>query len=155
MSNDFSFDKLTFDIKKYTINIYMKKQIAEQINYWLVSSDRDWNTVLGLFKIKRYDYCLFLSHLTLEKLLKGLVVIRTEKSAPRIHDLPELANIAEIDLDENKINNLKIFTTFNISGRYDNIKFNFYKICTKEYTEKYLKIAKELRLCLKKQYPKK
>ena len=89
-----------------------------------------------------------------KKLIIGwfrLIATGTLRTTPRIHDLPELANIAEIDLDENKINNLKIFTTFNISGRYDNIKFNFYKICTKEYTEKYLKIAKELRLCLKKQ----
>lgn len=44
---------------------------------------RFWNS-------KRYDACLFFCHLVLEKLLKGLVVKRTEKAAPCIHDLAEL-----------------------------------------------------------------
>lgn len=133
----------------------MNRQKVEQINYWLVSSGRDWDTALGLFRMKRFDYCLFFTHLALEKLLKGLITAKAGKPAPKIHDLPELANIAGLELSEDQIADLKIFTTFNVSCRYDSVKFNFYKICTKPYTEKYLKIALELIIWLKKQYPKK
>lgn len=51
--------------------------------------------------------------------------------------------------------NQRVITTFNISGRYQDEKFNFYKKCTKNYTEKYLQITKELNVWLKKQYLKK
>ncbi len=35
-------------------------------------------------------------------------------------------------------------TTFNISARYDDYKFKFYKKATREFTDKWLKIGKEL-----------
>lgn len=50
---------------------------------------------------------------------------------------------------------LKIISTFNIAARYDDFKHSFHKRCTKEYTDKYFKISKDLYLCLKKQFPKK
>ncbi len=38
---------------------------------------------------------------------------------------------------------LKEITTFNIRARYDNIKLEFYKKATREYTEKWFSTAKE------------
>ncbi len=130
-------------------------QMNEQINYWKKSAERNWATVLSLFKTKHYDACLFFCHLTIEKLLKGLVVEYTKKPAPYTHYLEELAKLIKLDLTKEQINNLKIITNFNIAGRYDDAKFAFYKKCTKKYTEKYFKICEELYLCLKKQYLKK
>ncbi len=49
-------------------------QLDEQINYWKKSAERNWKTVLSLFKNKHYDACLFFCHLVIEKLLKGLAV---------------------------------------------------------------------------------
>ncbi|MFC1613218.1 HEPN domain-containing protein [Patescibacteria group bacterium] len=68
--------------------------LKEQINYWKKSAERNWDTTLSLYKTKHYDSCLFFCHLTLEKLLKGLVVRQTNKTAPFIHDLEKLANTA-------------------------------------------------------------
>jgi len=128
-----------------------KAQIPEQIKYWRNASDRDINTAIDLFKTKHYDSCLFFCHLSIEKLLKSLIVKRTGDLAPYIHDLTRLAEIADLNLTEEQTQNLKTITTFNISGRYDNIKLAFYKRCTKSFTEKYLNIAQNLRLWLKKQ----
>ena len=74
---------------------------------------------------------------------------------PYIHDLEKLALLADLKLTEKQLEYLRIITTFNISGRYQDEKFNFYKKCTKQYTEKYFQIVKELNLWLKKQYLKK
>ena len=129
-----------------------KKEI---INFWNKSSRRDLKTAQGLFELKRYDACLFFCHLSLEKLLKGLIVKITEKPSPYIHDLDRLAYLAQLDLSEKQSENLKIITDFNIAGRYNDEKSEFYKKCTKKYTEKYLNITKELFLWLKKEYRKK
>ncbi|VAX35373.1 hypothetical protein MNBD_UNCLBAC01-377 [hydrothermal vent metagenome] len=128
--------------------------LDKQINYWKQSSQRDWKTAQSLFLLKRYDSCLFFCHLTLEKILKGLVVLKTKKTAPFIHDLERLSYIAEIHTNENQNKDLKDISAFNIAGRYSDYKFSFYKKCTKSYTQKYLTKTLELLKCLRKKYPK-
>jgi len=117
------------------------------------------NAVLALLSIyikgKKYSDCLFFCHLTLEKILKGLVVERTKTHAPYIHKLVDLARIAKVKLNEEQLNHLSRITKFNIAGRYDAFKQTFYKKCNKEYTEKYFNISKKLYLWLKKEYRKK
>lgn len=131
------------------------KNIEKQIDYWKRSSARNLESARGLLKLKHYDACLFFCHLALEKMLKGLVTEYTNKPAPYIHDLENLALIAELLISKEQKDNLKTITRFNIGGHYDDDKFAFYKMCTKEYTEKYFNISKELYLWLKKQYRKK
>ncbi len=127
----------------------------KQINYWKESAGHNWETALDLLKTKHYDACLFFCHLTLEKILKALVVEHTNKSAPHIHDLERLALIAELPISKEQSEYLQTMTRFNIGGRYDDEKLAFYKSCTKKYTEKYLNISNELQIWLKKQYRKK
>ena len=104
------------------------KKLKTNIEYWEKSAERSWKTAKGLFDIKRYDACLFFCHLTLEKMLKGLVIQKTKKPAPHIHRLDRLSSLANLKLTDNQLKNLKIISGFNIAGRYDNVKFNFYKI---------------------------
>ena len=127
----------------------------KQIEYWRKSAEIDWKTAKGLFKIKRYDGCLFYCHLALEKLLKGLAVKKIKKSAPQTHDLERLSILANLPISKEQTKNLQIITKFNIASRYDSFKFSFYKKCTKNYTKKYLNISEDLILWLKKQYQKK
>ena len=79
----------------------------------------------------------FFCHLSLEKLLKGLIVKILEKPASYIYDLDWLARLAQLDLSKKQSENLKIITDFNIAGRYNDEKLEFYKKCTKKYAEKY------------------
>jgi len=58
--------------------------------------------------------------------------------------------LANLQLDEQKIDYLIEITGFNIAGRYDDYKLGFYKKCDKSYTDKYFKISKEIYLWLKK-----
>jgi HEPN domain-containing protein len=71
--------------------------IQKIIKYWKKSAEKDFETAKTLFKLKHYPYCLFFSHLALEKLLKGLVVRKTKKHAPYTHDLVYLAELANTE----------------------------------------------------------
>lgn len=114
----------------------MSKKI---INYWLKTSQHDYKTMLGLFRIKRYSDCLFFGHIILEKILKGLIVKNTGKEAPYIHDLVRLQALAKIKLEKDNLKFLKEVNNFNIRVRYPDYRLRFYKICTKEFTEKRFK----------------
>ncbi|MCG2698487.1 HEPN domain-containing protein [Candidatus Parcubacteria bacterium] len=133
----------------------MQKQLKEQMGYWKKSAQKNLDAAKVLFDNKHYDSCLFFGHLALEKIIKGLVIKQINKAAPLIHDLERLALLAKLELSEEQIKHLRTITDFNIAGRYSEIKYNFYKKCTKEYTEKNLKIIKELFLCIEKKYQKK
>jgi len=127
-------------------------ELQKQIDYFTISAERDWDTANDLFKSNHLDACLFFCHLTLEKFFKGVYVKNIKTAPPFIHDLVKLALSAKINLSSDQIADLRTITTFNISSRYDNEKFAFYKQCTKIYTDKYLQITKELYLWLKKEY---
>ena len=122
--------------------------------HWKHLAARDWKTAQGLFEIKRYDACLFFCHLTLEKFLKGLVVLHTKKEAPYTHDLERLSVIAKIPLPSEQVNDLKAISAFNIASRYSDYKFEFYKKCTRSYTHNYLSKTISLIKCLKEKYLK-
>ena len=128
-----------------------KEKVEEIVKYWQITAKHDYDTMIGLFKIKRYSDCLFFGHIILEKILKGLVVEKTEKQAPYIHDLIRLKEIAEIEIEEEEIKLLNRVNDFNIRSRYPEYKLQFYKQCTKNYTENYLKEIIKLyeKLCQK------
>ncbi|WP_019851038.1 HEPN domain-containing protein [Desulfitobacterium sp. PCE1] len=70
-------------------------QAEDIINYWRDSSDKDYLTMMNLFKSKDYHWSLFLGHLVIEKLLKALFVKNVaEENVPRTHNLLLLANKA-------------------------------------------------------------
>lgn len=43
------------------------------MNYWIKSSDNDYNVMLDLKEKKRNTYCLFFGQLLIEKLLKAIL----------------------------------------------------------------------------------
>lgn len=109
-------------------------EISEQIVYWknLAASDLE---VARRFLQRQEDlhYCLFFCHMSLEKLIKGLVVAATHTTPPKIHDLLTLAERAKLVLDEDQKTKFGIFNSFNLEARYPDYKLSFYKRCTKEF----------------------
>ena len=128
----------------------------KNIQYWLDSSEKDFQVAQSLLKSKHYPQCLFFCHLSVEKLLKGIVVRTIKDYPPFTHDLRKLAKMADLDLDSKQKQYLEIISTFNIAGRYADAKMEFYrKYNRKEYSQKYLKITQNLLLWLKKEFQKK
>lgn len=115
--------------------------LEKVIKFWRESAMRDWEAANHLYKAHSYAYALFFCHLTVEKILKALVVKQIKQHAPYTHDLAKLAFLAEIKMNKTQIKQLEEISRFNIEARYDSIKMEFYKKATKKYTNKYFKIS--------------
>lgn len=122
------------------------------MNYWIESSDRDYESMKKNYEAKQYTWALFIGHLTLEKLLKAIYAKVNEGSPypPKIHNLNILAERCNIELDERKSKILMTCNSFNISARYEDYKNEFYERCTEEYTSEQIKNIEEVRTWLKK-----
>lgn len=122
----------------------------EHIKYWLDSADHDLETAESMFQAAKYDWCLFIGHLVVEKTLKAIFVDRNNNNMPpKTHNLVRLAEISGLDLSQDQKILLDKITDFNIQTRYPDYKFNFYKICTEEYSQGYFSKIKEVSLWLR------
>jgi hypothetical protein len=54
-----------------------------------------------------------------------------------------LAQQASLELNEEQKELLRTATRFNIEARYSSEKSDFYKLCTRDYTEGYLRRIKD------------
>ena len=123
----------------------------EHIKYWLQSALRDWDVTRDLVKSRRYMYALFFAHLVIEKLLKAhWVKEHKDNIPPRLDNLSALYDKLKFELPSDLKDELTIITSWNIEARYQDYKDRFYKICTKDYTEKKLKIVEEIIKCTTK-----
>ena len=121
------------------------------MNYWIESSDEDYDTMMYMKAGKKNTWCLFMGHLVIEKLLKALYARNNKNApyAPKSHDLLHLAEKTELELTDRQEDLLDTITRFNMNARYDDYKKEFYLKCTDEYTEQQLKNIEEVRLWLK------
>lgn len=108
------------------------------IAYWLETAKHDYETMKVLYDSARYSDALFFGHVVLEKVLKSLVVKRTGTHAPHIHDLAQLYSLSGLRVQEDELDLLDTMNDFNIRARYPEQKLEFYRLCTKEFTERYI-----------------
>ncbi len=120
--------------------------IEKVTNYWKVTSLEDYNTMIDLYNSKTYHWSLFMGHISTEKLLKAYYVRIKKKHAPPIHNLYRLAEISDIEITDEDADWLDTITLFSINARYDDFKREFFKQCTREYTDLWIgriKLLKE------------
>jgi HEPN domain-containing protein len=116
---------------------------------WFETSARNRDSAKSMIKSGHYTWALFVWHLSLEKLLKGIIAQETEK-IPFIHNLSKIAKQVNIDFTEEQLDHLDEITTFNLEARYDDYKYEFYKKATKEYAAKWNAICEKLYLWIQK-----
>jgi HEPN domain-containing protein len=132
----------------------MAPDIAKLYHYWIDEAEYSWEVANSLFESKKYPECLFFAHLTLEKIIKAMVVKETKEHAPPIHDLAKLAGRSGLILEKDRLDKLKEWNTFYLSGRYDEQKMKFRKMCNAKFTEKHFIEIKEYYLWLKQEAKK-
>ncbi len=116
----------------------------EHINYWRESAQHDLESAEDIFDSGRYDWCLFVGHLALEKILKAIFVDRNNNNMPpKIHNLVRLAELSKIAIDDEQKFLLDKINDFNIQTRYPDYNLEFYKQCNSKYTNEYLSKIKE------------
>ena len=120
----------------------------ELIAYWLESSEGNHSSMLNMYANGEYVWSLFVGHLCIEKLLKACYEKEIETIVPRIHDLYKLAVRCNLEMTEEQMDALQFFTLFNIEARYEEYKREFYKKCTKDFTEQNVKKIEGLRTWL-------
>ncbi len=111
---------------------------------WVQSAKEDLEVAKELLAGKRYAYCLFFCQLSLEKILKAVIVNITDDAPPITHDLVKLAVSANLSPSHEQEVHLREITTFNIEARYDIHKDRLYKKATPDFTNAYLAVAEEL-----------
>ena len=121
------------------------------MNYWIKSSERDYESMQKNYETEQYTWALFIGHLVIEKLLKAIYakINKDNPYPPKIHNLNILAERCNLEVDERKTKILMTCNSFNISARYEDYKNEFYERCTKEYTSEQIQNIKEIRLWLK------
>lgn len=112
--------------------------------YWLSEAAEALLVADHLIEKADYSYALFFGHLAIEKLLKALYAIRLKEHAPPVHNLLRLARLVGVELDESHTEVLLRVTAFNIEARYPDMKRDFRRLCTPEYTGQQMGLIKEL-----------
>jgi len=124
--------------------------MKRHVRYWIDSAEHDLEVAESLFENEKYDWCLFIAHLVLEKTLKSCYIKYKDDFPPRTPDLVKLADAAGLELEEETLEFLDSVNTFNISARYPDEKFRFYTLCTMDFTAENFTRIKEIRKCLLK-----
>jgi HEPN domain-containing protein len=113
--------------------------IREHIAYWQNGAKEDWEVANQLVDTGKTRHGMFFAHLALEKLLKAHICKKTDKLAPKIHNLVRLAEIAELLFGPEDVDTLAEMNEFNLEGRYP---ITFVPALTKTESQAYMKKAK-------------
>lgn len=128
----------------------IKFDVKKTVQYWLEGAEYDIDVAKAMYKTKKYPYALFMGHLSLEKLLKAIVVKTTREHAPYTHSLPLLAEKMNMEIPQKIVKRLAKFMEFHFEARYPEEQKKFYKKCSKEFAKKSMQEIKEVYTWLKK-----
>ena len=95
--------------------------IERHIAYWRDGAAEDWEVANDLLAGDHLRQGLFLAHLALEKVLKAHVCRHTKQVPPKIHNLPRLAEIAALPLDQAQRDTLADMNPFSRLARYPDL----------------------------------
>jgi HEPN domain-containing protein len=112
----------------------------KQIDYWISSSENDFDTAQLLIDNNKIISGLFFCHLVIEKALKAHVVKNTKQIPPKSHNLIFFSDKTNLNIIEDDEIFFGILMKYQLLGRYpdynpvipDKSKANEYLIRTRE-----------------------
>ena len=128
-----------------------KKKFSQE---WEKQSQYDLETAQALLKTGRHIYCVFMCHLSLEKMLKGLYAQEVNKIHPKIHSLIYFVRIQNLNLSEDVKIFLEELDEVSVPTRYPEELEQLLKVYDKKRTQAILNQTKEVWKCLKKKFEK-
>jgi HEPN domain-containing protein len=120
--------------------------INKQIDYWTKGAISDIETAELLLTANKHIEGLFFCHLTIEKILKALMVKNTNQLAPKSHNLIYLSELAKVNLSDDNTSLLSVLMKYQIEGRYPEY---IPKAPSNEIANDYLCKTKALLECLR------
>ncbi|MBN1508646.1 MAG: HEPN domain-containing protein [Sedimentisphaerales bacterium] len=85
---------------------------------WAERAQYDLDTADAMFKAGRHLYVLFCCQQGVEKMLKAVIVQRTNRTPPRIHQLVRLVELARVAADERQVDFLRELSNYYLPSRY-------------------------------------
>jgi HEPN domain-containing protein len=132
----------------------MAMTLKQHILYWKNSSVSDWEAAESLLSARYVVQALFFFHLSVEKLLKANWILDNEETFPPItHNLENLYAQTEVDLEASQIDLLKLLSTWNIEGRYQDYRQKLARSYTIDYVKEKLPNIQIIRQCLLERLP--
>lgn len=119
--------------------------ISKQIEYWHNGAFNDLDTAAILVANKKFVHGLFFCHLSIEKILKALLVKETGNLPPKSHNLPYLLEIAKVQVSEEERILMSVLMKYQLEGRYPDYRPETPSI---ETIQNYLNRTKSLLECL-------
>jgi HEPN domain-containing protein len=118
---------------------------------WYFQSDYDLETAFDMFKSGRYVYCIFMCHLSLEKVLKGLLVKSKGEFPSKSHSLIYFVEKIELKMDDSYYEFLFTLNKISVPTRYPENLRKLVAEYSKERTEDILNRTKEIQSWIKQQ----
>lgn len=107
-------------------------------------AEYDLDTARAMFDSGRYIYCVFMSHLSIEKALKAIFIKDIGKYPPKVHSLVYLVKNAKIELTRDLKEFVESLDEVSILTRYPNELDKILKDFGKERTQKILAQTQEI-----------
>lgn len=121
----------------------------QHIEWWKNEAEQNWQTAIYLMNGQQNVFALFTFHLTIEKLLKAhWVKDNIDDYPPRTHDLPNIYNQTELELENGLFDYLSTINEWNIESRYPDYKLKIYKRATNDYIKEHFEKISKLKKCL-------
>jgi HEPN domain-containing protein len=118
---------------------------------WYFQSDYDLETAFDMFKSRRYVYCIFMCHLSLEKALKGLLVKTKGEFPSKSHSLIYFVEKLELEMDDSYYEFLFTLNKISVPTRYPEDLRKLVAAYSLDRTENVLNRTKEIQLWIKQQ----
>lgn len=119
---------------------------------WMRQADYDMETAAVLMREKRFIYTIFLSHLAIEKSLKGLYIKLNTIEPPKTHSLIHLVELLELTLPEKLHESVFILNRVSIPTRYPSDIDELLGTYDEERTRQLFTAAQEVIQWLKSKY---
>ncbi len=85
---------------------------------WVERARYDLDTARAMLDAERFLYVIFCCQQAVEKALKALILKRSGKTPPRLHNLPRLAEVAELEISTDRAEFLLWLTIAYVRSRY-------------------------------------
>lgn len=116
---------------------------------WLKQAEYDMDTAVSMFKTSRFIYAVFMCHLAIEKVIKGIYSEELKKDPPKTHDLVYLSELTNLDLAEDLAKFLDSLNGLSIPTRYPDELDKIICQYSSKRTEEIINKTKKLMQCLK------
>ena len=122
-----------------------------KIEEWYLQSDYDFETAEAMYASGRYIYAIFMCHLSLEKVLKGLFLKRKNEHPAKSHDLIYFVQKIELEMNPVDFQFLLSLNRLSVPTRYPDDLKKLIRSFTQDRTKGFLDSAKSIQQWIKQQ----